>query len=88
MNYVDIAKKIPGEYRAEILQLNSIDLARASADNPSMIYLFTVWKNFIQPDEGLDSACGSCLQNILNNWYELKGTLIKMEKKSNLLKNT
>lgn len=83
MSALEIAAKIPAEYRKEILFTNMIQLAQANRADPSMYYLFTIWSNYVEP--GLDMGCGVCLERVLHNLRELQPILISMEKNTNML---
>lgn len=85
MTTKDIAKLIPKEYRKEILHTNLIARATANAADPGMFYLFTIWKNYVEPGTILDFGCGLCIERILRNYRELQPVLLEMEKQSNLL---
>lgn len=84
MNQREIAASIPGEYRREILQMNLIDKAQAVAADPSMHYLATIWKNYIDPTFTPD--CPLCYGRVLNHFKALKLDFIELEKQANLLK--
>ena len=85
MTITDIATLIPAEYQEEILRTNMIVNAVASTTNSSMLYLGTIWKNYINPNE--DLTCGICLERILKNFKELLPSIIELTKKRNLLKS-
>lgn len=80
-----LAKLIPADYRKEILQTNIIMNAMAHSGDSSMLYLGTIWKNYVVPEE--DLSCGICLERILKNFRELQPILIELEKESNLLES-
>lgn len=83
MNYRTIAQMIPAEYRSEILLTNMINTAQAHAGDRSMVYLVTIWKNYLEPD--LDMTCGQCYSRVLASWKTIVGELIVLERESNLL---
>ena len=83
MTQEQLAKMIPAEYRKEILMTNMIAKAQAFAGDHSMFYLFTIWKNYIEPD--LDAGCGKCFERILSNFKTLQPLFIKLEQSNNLL---
>jgi hypothetical protein len=83
MTYRQIANQIPSNYRKEILETNLISSAIASASDPAMQYLGTIWKNYVNPMEKLD--CGMCLERVLNNYRQLQPVMIEMEKERKLL---
>jgi hypothetical protein len=83
MTSTDIAKLIPAEYRKEILDLKMIEHAQAIQTNDDMHYLFTIWKNYIEP--GIEMDCGLCIQRILGNYKQLLPVLITLEKDLQLL---
>ncbi len=76
---------VPAEYRKEILTTNMIAKATASASDQSMFQLFTIWKNYIEPDGDFNLECGFCLQRILQNWIGMQATLIELEKEDQLM---
>jgi hypothetical protein len=80
-----LAEMIPAEYRKEILETNMIGRAQAISSDASMLYLFTIWKNYIEPDENLNMACGFCLERILKNWKGLQDEMVRMEREEKLL---
>lgn len=78
-----IADLIPEEYRKEILELNMIDQAVANATDPTMYYLGTIWKNYVEP--GFTGDCNLCYGRLLDNYKQLKKVFIEMEKEKKLL---
>lgn len=86
MSYIAIAEKIPADYRKEILETNMIAAAQCVGHDPSMYYLFTVWKNYVEPDGDLHLECNACLERILKNYRELQPVLAGLEKGSRLMK--
>lgn len=79
-----IAGQIPAEYRKELLELNFIDSAVASADNQPMHYLVVIWKNYVEKD--FEPECNLCRARVLTNFRAMKKDLIELEKEYNLLK--
>jgi hypothetical protein len=57
MTYRQIANQIPSNYRKEILETNLISSAIASASDPAMQYLGTIWKNYVNPWKSLIAGC-------------------------------
>jgi hypothetical protein len=86
MSLQAIAERIPAEYRTEILETNMVSKAQAIQGNPSMHYLFTIWKNYVEPTVDLDMECAQCLTRILNNYSQLMPAFIELEKQQRLLK--
>lgn len=78
-----LAAKIPEEYRKEIVELQIIDKAQAVASNESMIYLATIWKNYI--DASLDPKCGLCYERVLKNFRKMKPAFIALDKGDKML---
>lgn len=87
MNYKQLANKIPIEYRNNILINDRINKARPNAANEDANYLFTIWQIYVDREATLDINCGSCVQNILNNFKQLQPVLIELKKQETLLKN-
>jgi hypothetical protein len=85
MSYKTIASLIPDHYRREILLTNMITRAQATANDQSMYYLFTVWKNYVESGPDITLECNACLSRILKNYQELLPALIEMEKSSRRL---
>jgi len=83
MTLLELAAKIPAEYRKEILQLNLIGKAMATTADASMNYLGVIWKNYIDANEKLD--CGLCLERVLNNYRQMVPAFIELEQQSRLL---
>lgn len=84
-SYREIAQRIPAEYRKEILETNIITKAQASAMDVSMVYLFIIWRNHVEPNNDLSLECGLCITRILDNFKQLLDTLVELEKESRLL---
>lgn len=82
-----IAGLIPANYRKEILETNMITNAVATAADGSMFYLFTIWKDYVEPSADLSLECGLCLERILKNYRGMLDTLLQLEKEARLLKN-
>ncbi len=85
MTIKEIAKLIPANYRKEILETNMITHAQSTASDTGMYYLFTIWKNYVEPNADMKVECGFCLERILKNYNEMLPVLIELEKESNLL---
>lgn len=85
MTLREIAGTIPAEYRREILETNMISQATANRADTSMHYLFTIWKNYVEPEEHLDEGCGLCMERILKNYRGLQDILVSLEKEAKLL---
>lgn len=83
MTQTDLAALIPAEYRKEILLTNMISNAQAIAGDRSMGYLFTIWKNYIEP--GISESCNMCYARVLNNYKGLQDAFVQLEKDANLL---
>lgn len=84
-NLAKIAKQIPDEYRKEILELNMIDNAKATAGDQPMHYLVVIWQNYIEKD--FDAECNLCRSRVLTNMRAMRNELIELEKQHNLLKS-
>jgi hypothetical protein len=85
MSLQSIAQRIPSEYRQEILETGMIQKAQATPDNPSMFYLFTIWKNYVETDN-MDIECRACLERILKNYKELSDVFVQLERAALILK--
>lgn len=85
MTAQQIAALIPAVYRREILETDSISTAIASTGNPTMMYLATIWKNYINPQESLE--CGLCMERILNNYRQMQPVFVEMERNASLLES-
>ena len=83
MSLKRIAALIPPEYRKEILDLDMIGRAIGNSSDATMAYLITIWKNYIEPDFSPD--CNLCIARVLDNFKQMKATLVDMEKDANLL---
>lgn len=84
MTQKELSLLIPDEYRKEILLTNMINKAQAVEGDVVMNYLFTVWKNYVEPT--IIVTCNLCLARVLDNYKALQETFIQMEKESQLLK--
>lgn len=82
MNYQDVCKLIPKEYRVEILELNMIQQAVGIPGDNSMHYLYNIWRTFIEPTIG---DCSLCYQRVLENFRKMQQTLIDMNVTEGLL---
>lgn len=89
MNYRVIAERIPDNVRSQrlICEADPIDKAIAVQTNYAMQLLFAVWFEFVEPNGEKNLGCPSCLQNVLNNFVQMKGALIELEKEYQLLKS-
>lgn len=87
MNYKQIASKIPDNVRSQriICTADPIQHAVAVQVNYQMNLLFEVWFTFIEPSTPRKYNCPICLQNILNNFREMKGALVQLEREYQLL---
>lgn len=87
MSYKFYAKKIPAAVRREriLTTADPIQVAVAVPGNPAMQMLFEIWFTFIEPNGEKKYNCPVCLQNVLNNFREMKGELIQLEKESKML---
>lgn len=88
MNYKDIAKRIPDNVRSQRILCNAdpINKAVAVQTNYAMNTLFNVWFTFIEPNGEKKLGCPACLENVLNNFRQMYGALIELEKEYQLLK--
>lgn len=82
------AKRIPHQVRSEriLTGYDPIQNAVPVQANPHMLLLFEVWFTFIEPTKEKKYNCPVCLQNVLNNFREMKGDLIELEREYQLLK--
>lgn len=87
MDYKELAKRLPADYRKEILSMNLINKAQPNEGNPAMNYLFQAYSIYIDPAAQLNITCGSCLSDILNKWKVLSPVLLSLERESNLIKS-
>lgn len=87
--YLKTARKIPDNVRTQrlIIPSDPIDTAIAVQTNYNMQLLQNIWYKFIEPSTTPVLNCPTCLQNILNNFREMKGALIRLEKEYQLLKD-
>jgi uncharacterized protein (UPF0212 family) len=87
MNYRDLAILIPDNVRSQriICDADPITHAVAVQVNYNMNLLFEVWFSFIEPTAVKKFNCPRCLQNILNNFREMKGALVELEREYQLL---
>ncbi|MGE9312879.1 hypothetical protein ACLOAU_14625 [Niabella sp. CJ426] len=83
MKIIEIAKMIPSEYRKEILEMDMIANAQATASDNTMYYLATIWKNYIEPT--FQGDCNLCYARVLNSYKQLFPDLIELEKQSKLI---
>lgn len=89
IKYIGTARKIPDNVRTQrlIVDADPIDNAIAVQTNYNMQLLVSVWYKFIEPNATQTLNCNKCLENILNNFREMKGALIQLEKEYQLLKD-
>jgi hypothetical protein len=87
MTLTDIAKLIPAKYRSEIVMTNMIQNAQATPGNPSLAYLFTIWKEYVEPSQELAMECAACVDRVLKNYRSLLPVFIELEKEARLLNN-
>jgi hypothetical protein len=87
MNYKQLAIRIPDNVRSQriICDNDPITNAVPVQVNYHMNLLFEVWFTFIEPSTLKKYNCPVCLQNILNNFKEMKGALIELERDYQLL---
>jgi hypothetical protein len=78
-----LAVLIPAQYRKEILLTNMISKAQAVAGDVSMYYLFTVWKNYVEPT--VSESCNLCYARVLESYKWLQDVFVQLEKEENLL---
>ena len=83
MKTIDLAKKIPSEYRKEILDGNMIANATFIKDEPNTDYLATIYKNYFETD--FKTGCGRCLERLSKAMRNMLPFLIELEKESRLL---
>ncbi|MGB3452952.1 MAG: hypothetical protein WBA59_03900 [Moheibacter sp.] len=83
----NIAKKIPGNVRAEILsESDPIANAHANASNENMMFLAKAWYEFIEPTKEMTN-CTICLNNILTSFRQMKPYLVELENEKRLLES-
>jgi len=87
MNYKQIARRIPDNVRSQIIlsEENPITKAVPVQVNYHMNLLFEVWFTFIEPNTTKKYNCPICLQNILDNFRQMQGALVELEKENQLL---
>lgn len=85
MRIKELAALIPQEYRKEILDLDMIESASATAESSNMHYLIVVWQNYIEKDFQPD--CNLCLGRVLDSFKQMKKSLIELEREYQLLKS-
>lgn len=85
--YSQIARKIPNNVRDKLILNDSdpIQNAVVSSKDPMMISLAKIWFKFIEPNAQPDFNCGKCLSNVLENFRQLKPTLIALKKENDML---
>ena len=88
MSYETTAKKIPDQVRGERLLVPADPIRNAVpvSTNKHMQLLFAIWYEFVEPYGQGDIGCQVCVKGILNNFRELKPTLMEMEREYNILK--
>lgn len=74
---------IPRETRRKILIENYISKAQPHGASPEMVYLMTVWKEYLEPT--LQVTCNLCYDRILRSFRSLQDVMIKDEKEFQLL---
>jgi hypothetical protein len=86
-NYRAIAIKIPDNVRSQrlICGADPIQHALPVQANPAMSLLFGIWHKFIEPNKEPTYNCPVCLNNILQNFREMKPALIELEREYQLL---
>lgn len=80
-----IAEKIPASYRSEMLNMNIIAQANVTRGNEPMEYLYTIWREFVEPTIS-ETPCNLCNNRVLENYRKLLPLFIEMEKENTLLK--
>jgi hypothetical protein len=87
MDYKQLARRIPDNVRSQriICEEDPITHAVPVQGNYHMSLLFEVWFTFIEPNAPKQYNCPFCLQNVLNNFRQMKGALIELEKEYQLL---
>ena len=87
MGYRNIARLIPDNVRSTriICSADPIHHAHPVQANEHMSLLFAVWHEFIEPNKSPTFNCPVCLNNILQNFREMKGELIDLEREYKLL---
>lgn len=87
--FTQICRKIPDRIRDERILIPEDPIANAmpNGSDKAMRMLANIWWEFIEPKpEGeRDYKCGMCLSNILNNWRQLKQSLIDLRNENDLL---
>jgi hypothetical protein len=78
------AVKIPASYRSEILKMNIIAQANLTRGNVKMKYLYTIWREFVEPTIS-EEPCNLCNNRVLDNYKKLLPLFIEMEKENSLL---
>lgn len=88
--YTQICRRIPDRIRDERILVPEDPIANAmpNGSNKPMRMLANIWWEFVEPKpEGdRDYKCPACLSGILNNWRQLKQTLIDIRDENELLK--
>lgn len=87
MGYRQLARKIPDNVRSQriICAADPITHALPVQVNQHMSLLFAVWHEFIEPHKQPVYNCPVCLNNVLQNFREMKGDLIDLEREYKLL---
>lgn len=83
MTTTQIAEKIPATFRKEILGANMIVEAQANKHNTVMVYLATIWTDYVEPS--FNMGCNLCMDKCLKNFRAIQGDLIDLERTSRLL---
>lgn len=86
--YTQLARKIPSAVRDQriLVPSNPIGNAIGVGTDKHMHMLASIWFKFIEPHAAKDFECPKCMSNILQNFRELRPTLIALQREEKLLK--
>jgi hypothetical protein len=87
MDYKVLARRIPNNVRSQKLFTADDPIATAIpiSINYQMQVLFNIWFTFIEPEGEKKLNCPICLQTILDNFRQMHGVLIELERESKIL---
>lgn len=87
MDYKQLARRIPNNVRSAKLFSGSDPIANAIpiSVNYNMQILFNIWFTFIEPTGEKKLNCPICLQNVLDNFRQMRGALAELERESKIL---
>ena len=87
--YLNNARKIPPSVRDKYILIEADPISNAIASNtdPYMKTLANIWQRFIMPTEQVDFNCQRCLNGVLNNFRELKDSLLELQRRDILFQN-